>query len=90
MVALSHIYNSLFSQARKSSLSASNLTDYDKASKQDALAAVDILIKYKATVHEFTDEIIEFWPLPRRIMDRYHFDDAEQLNEWLDSLQSLD
>ena len=85
MAALSQIYNSLFSQANKKvSLSSSHLVDYDETGKLDALAAVDILIRYKSTVHDFTDEIIEFWSLPRRIMERYHFDDAEQLNEWLD------
>ena len=85
MVPLSQIYNSLFSQAnKKATLSSSHLVDFDEAGKQDALAAVDILIRYKSTVHDFTDEIIEFWALPRRIMERYHFDDAEQLNEWLD------
>ena len=87
MTSLSKIYNSLFSQAnKKASLSSSHLVDYDETGKQDALDAVDILIRYKSTVHDFTDEIIEFWPLPRRIMDRYHFDDAEQLNEWLDGI----
>ena len=87
MISLSQIYNSLFSQAnKKASLSSSHLGDYDEVGKQDALDAVDILIRYKSTVHDFTDEIVEFWPLPRRIMDRYHFDDAEQLNEWLDGI----
>jgi len=87
MTSLSQIYNSLFSQAnKKASLSSSHLVNYDETGKQDALDAVDILIRYKSTVHDFTDEIIEFWPLPRRIMDRYHFDDAEQLNEWLDGI----
>lgn len=87
MASLSQIYNSLFTQAKKNKpLSASHLTEHDEIGKQDALDAVDILIRYKATVHDFTDEIIEFWPLPRRIMDRYHFDDAEQLNEWLDGI----
>jgi len=87
MSLLSMTYNSIFSHSRKNiPLSASQLTDHDETSKQDALEAVDILIRYKSTVQDFTDEIIEFWPLPRRIMDRYHFDDAEQLNEWLDGL----
>jgi len=87
MASLSQIYNSLFSRAHKrDSLSASHLINHDEAAKQDALAAVDILIRYKSTVHEFTDEIIEFWALPRRVMERYHFEDAEQLNEWLDGI----
>ena len=64
----------------------SQLRGHDLTSKLDALEAVDILVKYKTTVHDFTDEIIEFWPLPKRIMDRYQFDDADQLNEWLESL----
>ncbi len=62
------------------------LQGHDDASKQDALDAVDILVQYKATVHEFTDEIVAFWPLPRRVMERYHFDDTDQLNEWLDNI----
>lgn len=66
--------------------SNSQLQGHDLTSKLDALEAVDILVTYKTTVHDFTDEIIEFWPLPKRIMDRYQFDDADQLNEWLESL----
>ena len=87
MTLLSNIYNSLFTQMKQnSSLSSSLLAEHDEVGKQDALEAVDILIRYKSTVQDFTDEIIEFWPLPRRIMDRYHFDDAEQLNEWLEGI----
>jgi len=87
MTSLLQFSNSLFAKTKKeTSLSASHLIDHDDAGKQDALDAIDILVQYKATVQDFTDEIIEFWPLPRRIMDRYHFDDAEQLNEWLDGL----
>lgn len=87
MTLLSNLYNSFFSQTEKNTrLSVSHLADHDDAGKQDALDAVDILIKYKSTVQDFTDEIIEFWPLPRRVMERYHFDDAEQLNEWLDGI----
>lgn len=86
MVSPSQLHARLFSQVRKKgNLVTNQLRDHDQAGKYDALAAVDILLKYKATVHEFTDEIIEFWPLPRRVMDRYHFDDAEQLNDWLDN-----
>lgn len=87
MTSATQIYSTLFSQMRKTDNLASNqLRDHDEAGKDDALAAVDILIKYKSTVHEFTDEIIEFWPLPRRVMDRYHFDDVDQLNDWLDRM----
>ena len=68
------------------SLATAQLMGHDSTNKLDALEAVDVLVKYKETVHEFTDEIIDFWPLARRIMDRYQFDDAEQLNEWLDNL----
>lgn len=89
MKLLSKIYNAVFSQEIEGTdLSSSLLTDYDAMSKQNALVAVDILIQYKSTVHEFTEEIIEFWSLPRRVMARYHFDDAEQLNEWLDGISS--
>lgn len=85
MTSLSQFFNPLFSKAKEqTSLSSSRLINHDKASKLEALTAVDILIQYKSTVHEFTDEIIAFWALPRKVMDRYHFDDAEQLNEWLD------
>ena len=87
MISTSQLHASLFSQSRnKENLASNQLQDHDQAGKYDALAAVDILLQYKLTVHEFTDEIIEFWPLPRRVMDRYHFDDAEQLNDWLDNL----
>ena len=67
-------------------LSRSALQGHDDKGKQDALYAVDILIKYKKDVQNFTDEIVEAWALPRKVMDRYSFDDVEQLNEWLDSL----
>jgi len=87
MTSLLQHYSNFFSQKKQTtSLSASQLQDHDDIGKQEALDAVDILVKYKSTVHEFTDEIINFWPLPQKIMDRYHFDDAEQLNEWLDDL----
>ena len=87
MTLLSKIYSSIFAKNKQNTdLSASHLTEHNEAGKQDALDAIDILIEYKSTVQEFTDEIIEFWPLPRRIMERYHFEDAEQLNEWLDNL----
>ncbi|OQK17381.1 hypothetical protein AU255_05740 [Methyloprofundus sedimenti] len=86
-LSLQQFSSQLFSTKRKnSSLANAQLHGHDMANKHDALEAVDILVKYKTTVHEFTDEIIEFWPLPRRIMERYQFDDAEQLNEWLDKL----
>ena len=62
------------------------LQGHDELSKQAALDAIDILLLYKSTVHEFTDGIIEYWALPRQIMERYQFDDVEQFNEWLDNL----
>lgn len=67
-------------------LATAQLQAHDLTSKHDALEAVDILVQYKTTVHDFTDEIIEFWSLPRRIMERYQFDDVDQLNEWLETL----
>ncbi|MCK5870436.1 hypothetical protein BMR07_04285 [Methylococcaceae bacterium CS1] len=78
---------SLFLQKKQGSTSLASdlLQGHDSTSKHDALEAIDILVRYKTTVHDFTDEIIEFWPLPRLIMQRYQFDDAEQLNEWLDT-----
>jgi len=79
----SHIFSK---NTANSSLASAELLGHDLTSKHDALEAVNILVKYKTTVHDFTDEIIAFWPLPRRIMERYQFDDAEQLNEWLDTL----
>jgi len=63
----------------------SNLLGHDKLSKQYAIDAVNILIQYKKNVHEFNDVIIDFWPLPQRVMQRYQFDTAEQLNSWLDN-----
>lgn len=68
------------------SLANSLLLGHNQNNKDNALDAVDILIKYKTTVHDFTDDIIAFWPLPQQVMARYRFDDAEQLNEWLDRL----
>ena len=69
-------------------LATSQLIGHDEISKQFVYQAVEVLLKYKLTVHEFTDEIIDFWTLPRRVMARYQFDDADQLNEWLDNLTS--
>ena len=66
--------------------SHSELRGHDKNTKEGALYAVKILQVYKKDVHCFTDEIVESWYLPRQVMDRYHFDDVEQLNEWLDDL----
>lgn len=60
------------------------LSGHDKASKKAALQAVEVLKKYKSNVHEFTDEIIGFWPLPKKVMERYHFDGVNELNEWLE------
>ncbi|MCF7970894.1 MAG: hypothetical protein K9L22_06980 [Methylococcaceae bacterium] len=79
------VFPSFCSQIKHSgNLATALLSGHDEDSRNEALDAVDILIKYKATVHEFTDEIVEFWPLPRRVMERYRFSDVEQLNEWLD------
>jgi len=79
------IFPSFFSQIKHSgNLASAVLSGHDEESKQEALEAIDILVKYKTTVHEFTDGIVDFWPLPRRVMDRYQFSDVEQLNEWLD------
>jgi hypothetical protein len=86
MTTLSGFCRSFFTQEQATSLAACKLQGYDLNAKQDALDAVDILVKYKTGVHEFTDEIVEFWPLPKKVMQRYSFDDAEQLNEWLDGL----
>lgn len=86
MISLLNFYRSFVSPEKAESLSKFDLQGYDLNAKQDALDAVDILIKYKTRVHEFTDEIIEFWSLPKKVMQRYSFDDAEQLNEWLDGL----
>ena len=80
-------YSTLFSLMKKNStLDKAALRGYDEKSKQDALNAVAILQKYKTNVHDFTDAIVDFWPLPRKVMERYHFDDVEQLNEWLDDM----
>jgi len=73
-------------QPHAETLATSLLIGHDEISKQYVHQAVDLLIEYKSTVHDFTDEIVGFWPLPQRIMDRYQFDDAEQLNEWLENL----
>jgi len=82
--------SSLFHPGKKTkSLAKSQLQDHDTSGKQDALDAIDILLKYKSTVHEFTDEIIAFWPLPQKVMKRYLFDDAEQLNDWLDNFHKV-
>ncbi|WP_428355831.1 hypothetical protein [Methyloprofundus sp.] len=86
-LSIQQIYSQLFSKAPEtSSLADAELLGHDLSSKHDALEAIDVLVKYKTTVHDFTDEIIAAWPLPRRIMDRYQFEDAEQLNDWLDTL----
>ena len=86
-LSLQKFSSHFFSSKRKTgSLATAQLLGHDLTSKHDAIEAVDILVKYKTTVHDFTDEIIEFWSLPRRIMERYQFDDVEQLNEWLETL----
>ena len=78
--------NLLLPYNNENTLATSQLIGHDETSKQFVYQAVELLLKYKLTVHEFTDEIIDFWSLPRRVMARYQFDDAEQLNEWLDNL----
>lgn len=83
MVSLFQFHPSLFSH-KTETLAASHLLGHDEADKQQALEAIKILIKYKSTVHDFTDEIVEYWSLPKRVMLRYHIDGVEQLNEWLD------
>jgi hypothetical protein len=80
--------NLLLQYNNENTLATSQLIGHDETSKQLVYQAVELLLKYKSTVHEFTDEIIDFWSLPRRVMTRYQFDDAEQLNEWLDNLTS--
>ncbi len=67
-------------------LADTDLSGYDATTKQLAQEAIEVLKCYKDHIHDFTDEIIEFWALPQKIMDRYQLDDAEQLNEWLDNL----
>ena len=84
MTSLLHFYRTFFIQKNFILAADSQLVGHDNSSKQDALDAVDILVDYKTGVHEFTDEIVEFWSLPKKVMERYHFDDAEQLNDWLD------
>lgn len=84
MTSILHFTHPFFSQKKTPSLAESTLRAHDNAGKQEALDAIDILVKYKSNVHEFTDEIINHWSMPRRIMERYEIDDAEQLNEWLD------
>jgi hypothetical protein len=68
------------------SLAVSTLASHDQTDKLDTLKAVNVLVEYKTKVHDFTDEIVEFWALPKQIMERYQFDNVEQLNEWLDTL----
>ncbi len=68
-------------------LADSSLNGYDSLIKKDAVQAVDILIKYKKDVHEFTEDIVEHWELPRKIMERYCFNDVDELNDWLDNMK---
>lgn len=87
MTPFTQLQSLFFSKNKKhTSLNASTLRGHDEYGKQEALDAIDILLEYKSTVHEFTDEIIAHWSTPQKIMDRYEIDDVEQLNEWLDSL----
>jgi len=84
MTSLLHFYRTFFPQKKSILAADSQLVGYDSYNKQDALDAVDILVDYKTGVHEFTDEIVEFWALPKKVMERYSLDDVEQLNDWLD------
>lgn len=79
--------NSFLSRIKRNlSLDKAELRSHDQAGKQYALDAVAILQEYKTNVHDFTDGIVDFWLLPKKVMDRYHFDDVDQLNEWLDGM----
>jgi len=84
MTSLLHFYRTFFTQKKSILAADSQLVGHDSSNKQDALDAVDILVDYKTGVHEFTDEIVEFWSLPKKVMERYSLDDADQLNDWLD------
>ncbi|MCK5829709.1 MAG: hypothetical protein KAH20_05355 [Methylococcales bacterium] len=87
MVLSRQAKQSFFSWVKKHLLlDRAELRGHDDVSKQDALNAVTILKKYKTNVHDFTDGIVDFWPLPKRVMERYHIDDVDQLNEWLDDI----
>lgn len=81
------LLDKLTSQTENNSILAySQLRGYDSTGKQEALDSVKILIKYKSTVHSFTDSIVAHWSLPQRVMERYSIDDVDQLNDWLDDL----
>ncbi len=67
-------------------LEGDDLSGHDLTCKQHALEAVDLLKEYKNNVHDFTDEIVDFWSLPQKVMNRYQLDDAAQLNEWLENM----
>ena len=83
MAFYQQLIDSFFSRKRES-LATSDLLAHDEMGKQEAQDAVDVLVKYKSKVHDFTDEIVAFWPLPQKVMTRYHINDVDQLNEWLD------
>jgi len=83
MIAISQRYHSIFS-TETGGMTTNLLRGHDEASKQEARQAVNILKQYKLKCHEFTEEIIELWPLPRKVMERYQINDVEALNEWLD------
>ena len=87
MVSLQKNGNLVFLWIKKNiSLDKSALSDYSEEGKEDALCAVAILQNYKSNVHDFTDDIVNFWSLPERVMARYHFNDVDELNEWLDNM----
>jgi len=69
----------------KNSINKNSLQGHSIGDQQEVMAAIDVLIQYKSTVHDFTDTIIDFWSLPQKIMQRYRFNDAEELNEWLEN-----
>ncbi len=85
MTFFQQLINSFFSRNNET-LATADLLGYDESNKQYAQDALEVLITYKSKVHDFTDEIVAFWPLPRKVMARYHIDDVDQLNEWLDDL----
>ncbi len=85
MISLIQQCNPVHSTVTETGMLATTLlSGHDKASKKVALQAVEVLKEYKSNVHEFTDDIIDFWSLPKRVMERYHFGDVTELNEWLD------
>jgi len=83
MIVISQRYHSIFS-TETGAMATNSLSGHNEASKQGARLAVDLLKQYKSKCNEFTDAIVDFWPLPREVMERYQINDVEELNEWLD------